>query len=135
MGGEPNPQVYPQVFHVIWTYAPAFAACVVSVLAALTSVACVRYAIRLYADSKAALNRAGTTSLRAELDEMRDAFEKNSALLKRINSRTIMQERRENAGGNGSGDDRAQKPGETPEAWKARMRKSLLVAGKPAKHG
>jgi hypothetical protein len=113
----------------------SLAACVVSVLAAILSFACARSAIRSSMDSKAASKAAGTTLLRAELDEMRDAFEKNSRLLAKINSRERMRDARA-AGGDGSDlPESAQRPGETPQAWKDRMRRSLIVAGKPAKHG
>lgn len=74
--------------------------------------------------------------MRAELDEIRDAFEKNSRLLKRISSRESMNDRRgEDGTAYSRVDERKQRPGESAEAWKQRMRKTLLVAGQPAKHG
>lgn len=119
-----------------WTFVASIVLFAANVLATSISVACARYAMRLCADSKAALSRAGTTSLRAELDEIRDAFEKNSRLLKRISSRESMNDRRgEDGTAYSRVDERKQRPGESAEAWKQRMRKMLLVAGQPAKHG
>lgn len=101
--------------------------CAVSVAGALASAL---YARACWSALRQVSNRASTTSLRAELDEIRDAFEKHSALLRRINQRGVMQERRAGASG-----DAAQAPGESPAQWKARARAQLLRAGQPVKHG
>jgi hypothetical protein len=107
-----------------------FAVTLLALLLAAVSAWCALACLRAL---KQVSSRASTTSLRAELDEIRDAFEKNSALLKRINQRTVMQERRASAPG--GGDDAEQQPGESAAAWKARMRARLIVPGRPVKHG
>lgn len=110
-----------------------FAAFVASVLALLISVACAARVARLSKDCATVLSRASTTSLRAELDEIRDAFEKNSALLKRINQRTVMQERR--AAGSGSeATDSMGAAASKDELRRALVASGRLQAGKPAKH-
>ena len=81
----------------------------------------------------AAVKRHGTSSLRAELDELRDAFEKNSLLLKRMNQRAVMRERRETS--SPDDDDSAQHAGESSADWKRRMRARLITPGRPVKHG
>jgi hypothetical protein len=107
-------------------------ALVLSVAALSLSAIAASCAIACYFVSLAATKRVSTTSLRAELDEIRDGFEKNSALLKRINQRTVMQERRAAVGE--SSDSPEQRPGESSAAWKARMRAKLIVPGRPAPH-
>jgi hypothetical protein len=82
---------------------------------------------------RAVSRRHSMTSLRAELDEMADALGKHSHLLKRINSRTVMQERRQSQQGDLL-DSSEQQPGESAAAWKARMRAKLIVPGRPARH-
>jgi hypothetical protein len=95
-----------------------------SLTAACVSALC---ALVSYRASKAAKNRASTTSLRAELDEIRDAFEKNSALLKRIHQRTVMQERRQEV--------REEQTG-VAGSLKDRLRRQVgLTPGKPYNHG
>jgi hypothetical protein len=79
---------------------------------------------------KAASNRASTTLLRAEIDELRDSFGKHSALLKRINARTVMQERRAS-----SETDDGPSAGEDTSDWKRRMRAKLIRPGQPVRHG
>jgi hypothetical protein len=91
---------------------------------------CASCAVACWRALRRASSRASTTSIRAELDEIRDAFEKNSALLKRINQRTVMQERR--AAGNGATDGPS---GESVTEWKQRMRRELITPGKPVRHG
>lgn len=104
------------------------ASLILSALAALLATGC-------FFACRTATRRHGIASLRAELDEIHDAFTKQSALLKRINARTVMQERRAAAGGPpDSDDDAAARPGESAAAWKARMRAKLVVPGKAAPH-
>jgi hypothetical protein len=98
---------------------------ILSLIAAITSAWCALLASRA---SKRASNRASTTSLRAEIDELRDAFEKNSVLLKRINQRAVMAERRAEP------DPAGPSAGESTSAWKQRMRAQLLRPGQPVKH-
>lgn len=102
----------------------------------LLTLVCVACAALSFFNSRAARKARLTISMRAELDEMQDAIGKHSALLKRINSRTVMQERRA-AAKDASLDesDAAQMPGESAAAWKARMRAKLIVPGRPTKHG
>lgn len=97
-----------------------------SAIAVVTAIFC-------YFASLAATKRVSTTSLLAELDEIRDAIAKHSALLKRINTRTAMQDHRA-ATNSADADSSAQLPGESTAAWKARMRAKLIPPGKPARH-
>lgn len=92
------------------------ALCAAAIALSLSAVA---IATACYFACRAAMRRSGTASLRAELDEIRDAFEKNSALLKRINQRTVMQERR-------AAPSDSPVP-ENPTEWKARMRRELAL--------
>jgi hypothetical protein len=101
-----------------------------SLLAAIVSAWC---ALVSRQASKVALSRASTTSLRAELDEIRDAFEKNSALLKRINARTLLREYRASEHET-SGGPSGPAGGEDVSAWKRRMRAQLIRPGQPVKH-
>lgn len=68
-----------------------------------------------------------TVLVSAELAELSDAIGKGNALLKRINSRDVMRDRREAKSADGPPDDPAQ--------LKAYLRrKAGLVAGQPAPH-
>jgi hypothetical protein len=89
-------------------------------------------AISCYFASRAVTRRHSMISLRAELDEIHDAFAKHGALLKRINARTVMAERRASASGQLDLDDAAATADR--DTWKARMRAKLLVPGRPVKH-
>jgi hypothetical protein len=74
-----------------------------------------------------ATNVRSISSWNAELQEMRDAFNKILALVKRINSREVMAERR------GRGD----RPTDAPSAQvsKDELRRRVgLIAGQPASH-
>ena len=69
-----------------------------------------------------------TPSRLAELADVRDAIDKGNALLKRINQRAVMAERRKEANGTDA------EPSD-PASLKAYLRrKAGLVAGKPAPH-
>lgn len=109
-----------------FTVALSAASIVIAVLAALVAICC-------YFACRAAQRKHSTSSLRGELDELHDSLGKHSQLLKRINARTVMQERRSTAGETPS-DEVSQAPGESSAAWKARMRARLIVPGRPAQH-
>jgi hypothetical protein len=104
--------------------------CVVSIATAALAAVVAIYCCFV---CRAVQAKHSTSSLRGELDELHDSIGKHSALLKRINARTVMQERRAVAGEQPS-DDSAQAPGESAAAWKARMRARLIVPGRPAQH-
>ena len=99
----------------------------IATLCAGVSVWC---ALACWRALKSGLSRVSTTSLRAEIDELRDSFEKHSALLKKINARSVMAERRASSA---TGDGPS--PGEDTADWKRRMRAQLIRPGYPVKHG
>lgn len=108
--------------------APFAALCLslgLTVLSALCAVATWRH-------SKAAMKRHSTTSVRVELDAMHDAIEKHSLLLKRVNARSVMAERRAANGHDASGSESSDVAG---LSHKDQLRKRAgLIAGKPANH-
>jgi hypothetical protein len=104
-----------------------------SVASLLGSAVAVSLATACYFACRAVTKRHSMTSLRAELDEIQDAIGKHSALLKRVNQRTVMQERREAAKDEPEASS-AQRPGESAADWKRRMRARLIPPGQPARH-
>lgn len=113
------------------SYLIAAALFVASVASAL-SLFCARSAFRSWKHCAAESNRPSMTSLRAELAEMRDELGKTHAVLKRIQGRQYKAEQR---GAHADDDDDVkQRPGESAEQWKARVRPKLITA-KGAKHG
>ena len=111
----------------LMAFALSVAAIVTSVIAALSAIAC-------YFVSRAATRRHSIASMRAELDEIHDAMTRHSALLKKINSREVMRERREKIADDSDSFPEAQRPGESGAAWKARMRAKLVIPGRAAPH-
>lgn len=103
-----------------------------SAVLALTvlNILCAASAVLCWRLSRTATKRVSTTSLLAELDEIRDAVARHSALLRKINARTVMAERRAN------GDAPEQLDSEAAKAdWKRKMRARLIVPGRPVQHG
>ena len=104
-----------------------------ALLCLLLALACALCALATWRHSKLVMLRHTTSSFRVELDAMHDAIEKHSQLLKRINARSVMAERRAN------GHDVAASGSESSDAaalsHKDRLRKMAgLTAGKPAAH-
>jgi hypothetical protein len=99
----------------------------IAILCAVVSALC---ALACWRALKSGLSRVSTTSLRAEIDELRDSFGKHSALLKKINQRSVMQERRAS-----SATDDGPSADESTADWKRRMRAQLIRPGLPVRHG
>jgi hypothetical protein len=78
------------------------------------------------------MKRHSTTSVRVELDAMHDAIEKHSLLLKRVNARSVMAERR---AANGHAESGSESFDVAALSHKDRLRKMAgLTAGRPANH-
>lgn len=107
---------------------------VVSAVCLALTVVSVCSALASWRHSKAATKRLSTTSLRVELDEIQDAIGRHSALLKRINARSVMAERRAEQSTD-SEPSSAPRPGESSADFKRRMRIALIHPGQPVKHG
>jgi hypothetical protein len=104
----------------------------VSLLALTLAIASVCFAVATWRHSKLVMTKHSTTSVRVELDEMRDAIGKHTDLLRRINQRGVMQERRAANGAGGSG---AESSPASELSHKDRLRlKAGLRAGEPVKH-
>jgi hypothetical protein len=102
-------------------------------LSLILTAVCAGFALLTWRHSKTVMTRHSTTSLRVELDAMHDAIGKHSDLLKRINLRSVMAERRANGAGPESGSESS---AGTALSHKDQLRRRAgIVAGKPAPHG
>ena len=106
-----------------------FAALLASLGLTCVSALC---ALSTWATLKAVMKKHSTASVRVELDGMADAIEKHSLLLKRINARSVMAERR---AANGLAESGSESSDGAALSHKDLLRKRAgLVAGKPANH-
>jgi hypothetical protein len=111
---------------------------VLSVAIAAAGAAMIACVISVFACSRtlrAAAKLHSMTSMRGELIEIRDYVSKLDAWAKRINSREVMRERREEERSNGATPTRSSRRASGAEISKDELRRIAgIVPGRPAPH-